>query len=96
MSVCRPCTIRTHFRCEYPASCGCAHKRTWPDGTADEWTYTAIPVVFDNGTHGWVWRAVHPDSEEVLFDRMGRRCELRFGDRGVRLFYRAVDFGIRL
>jgi len=54
-----------------------------------------MPVVFDNGSHGWVWRATHPEDEDMLFDREGRRCELRWGERGARLFYRAVDFGTR-
>lgn len=94
--ICRSCTIRTHFACESPASCGCAHKNSWPDGETDAWTYTGIPVVYDNGTHGWVWRATHPDAGELHFDRQGRECELRFGKRGVRLFYKAVDFGTRL
>lgn len=92
--ICPACVERTHFACEYPLSCSCAHKRTWPDGETDKWTYKALPVTFDGGRHGWMWQASHPDSDKALwFDRRGRKCEPRPGKTGIRLFYRAVDFG---
>lgn len=93
--ICKPCTKRTHFACAAPASCSCAHKVTvYYDGKpeTDQWSYTPIPVVFDSGQHGWVWRATHPDDEDVLFDREGRKCELKWGKRGAILKYKAVDF----
>jgi hypothetical protein len=90
MSICKPCADVAHWGCEWPASCPCAHKVPGSE-TFDLWTYTPIPIVFDWGGHGWVWRATHPDGGESYFDREGEVCRMTFGQKGVILVYEGVD-----
>lgn len=80
--ICKPCGSATHWECEYPASCPCAHKNS-VDGAADQWSYTPIPVVLEAGEHTWVWRVTHPEAPEQYYDRDGHTCVLSFGARGV-------------